>query len=240
VARLIRRAVVWLVVFGLAVVAYLAGRDHLRRHPQDVPWTEFSLAHPQGVFTLRKLVSLGDDPAKCRVLLAQVGVEDEPAPPRRSSPDCGYSDGVRLDRDVGFAPAGLVTACPVAAALYLLERDVLQAAAMRHFGQVVAKLEHAGSYSCRRLYGRSEGPFSEHATADAIDITGFVLADGARVSVLRDWSDAGAKGRFLHEVRDGACDRFATVLSPDYNAAHRDHLHFDMAGRGRTGFSLCR
>jgi hypothetical protein len=27
-------------------------------------------------------------------------------------------------------------------------------------------------------------------------------------------------------------------LSPDYNAAHRDHLHLDQAARG--GFTVCR
>ena len=147
---------------------------------------------------------------------------------------------MRLERHLGFAPSGLVTACPVAAALYLLDRDVLQRAAMRHIGQTVRTVEHAGSYSCRRLYGRAEGPFSEHATADAVDIIGFVLADGSRISVLRDWPDQGSRGRFLREVRDGACDLFATTLSPDYNAAHRDHLHLDMAQRGRLGWGMCR
>jgi hypothetical protein len=141
---------------------------------------------------------------------------------------------------VNYAPGGLVAACPVAAALFLWERDVLHAAAMRHLRVPVSAIEHAGSYSCRRLYGRAEGPFSEHATADAVDITGFRLADGRRISVLRDWKEDGPSGQFLREVRNGACDLFATTLSPDYNAAHRDHLHFDQSARGRSGFSVCR
>ena len=29
-----------------------------------------------------------------------------------------------------------------------------------------------------------------------------------------------------------AHQRFRTVLSPDYNEAHHDHLHFDMGGKG--------
>ncbi|HVM38461.1 MAG TPA: extensin family protein [Sphingomicrobium sp.] len=239
-ARLIRTAIVWLIVLGLSMILYLAARDHLRRHPQDVPWTQLSLADPQGIFTLRKLVGLRDDTARCRALIEAAGLDDGPAPPRRSGPDCGYADGMRLQRDVDFAPAGLVTACPVAAALHLLERDVLHAAAMRHFGQPVRTIDHAGSYTCRRLYARADGPFSEHATANALDILGLRLADGTSVSVLRDWSDPGPKGRLLREVRDGACGLFATVLSPDYNEAHRDHLHFDMASRGRSGFSVCR
>jgi hypothetical protein len=33
---------------------------------------------------------------------------------------------------------------------------------------------------------------------------------------------------------------FATALSPDYNAAHANHLHLDEAGRGEMGWSMCR
>jgi hypothetical protein len=189
------------------------------------------------------LASLGDQPAQCRATLAEAGAGDVPAPPKNSGADCGYADGMRLTgegRTVDFAPVGLITSCPVAAALMLFERDVLQPAAQRHFGQRVAIIDHAGSYSCRRLYGRTEGAFSEHATADALDITGFRLADGTRISVVRDWESGGAKGRFLHDVRDGSCRLFATTLSPDYNAAHADHLHLDQARRGKMGGSLCR
>jgi hypothetical protein len=53
--------------------------------------------------------------------------------------------------------------------------------------------------------------------------------------VVKDFRDDGANGRFLRRARDGACPWFRAVLSPDYNAAHADHLHLDM---GR--FSACR
>lgn len=238
-----RRALWWLLVLILAGAAFLYGREYVRRHPQDVPWTRLNLRDPPGRFTLRKLVSLGDQPAQCRALLADAGIADAPAPPKRGDGQCGYVDGVRLGeggRSISFAPAGLVTACPVAAALALLEREALQPAAARHFGSKVAQIEHAGSYSCRRIYGRAEGRFSEHASADAVDIIGFRLADGTRISVLRDWRSDGPKSAFLRDVRDGACGLFATVLSPDYNAAHADHLHFDQAVRGNLGWSLCR
>ena len=117
---------------------------------------------------------------------------------------------------------------------------MIQPAALRHLRSRVVAIDHAGSYSCRRLYGRSEGAFSEHATADAFDIIRFRLANGERVSVLRDWNRDPAKAAFLRDVRDGACDLFSTVLSPDYNAAHSDHLHLDQAERGSMGWRLCR
>lgn len=238
--RHMRRALGVLLILLLAGAALLYARDYIRRHPQNVPWTPLDLRDPVGRFTLHKLSSLGERPAQCRVLLRRAGLGDVAAPPKRESEQCGYVDGVRLVRDTSYSPSGLVTACPVAAALTLFERETLQPAAQRHLGSEVVSIDHAGSYSCRRLYGRSDGRFSEHATGDALDIIGFRLADGTRVSVLRDWASGDAKSAFLHDVRDGACAVFATVLSPEYNAAHADHLHFDQASRGGMGRGLCR
>ncbi len=122
------------------------------------------------------------------------------------------------------------------------EWNVVQPAALRHFGERVTRIDHLGSYNCRRLYGRESGDYSEHATADAVDIAGFRLSDGKRISVLNDWKegDDPATAAFLREVRDGACDLFSTVLSPDYNAAHADHFHLDQAERGESGWRACR
>ena len=241
-ARLIWRTLPWLIVLAIAAALFLYCRDYVARHPQDVPWTPLRIDDPIGRFTLRKLVSLADDPPQCRALLAAAGSDDDAAPARIVSADCGYEDGMRLaaaEGEASFSPAGVVTRCPVAASLVVWERQVLQPAAERHFGRRVTQIHNAGSFSCRRLYGRSEGRFSEHATANAIDITGFRLADGTEVSVLRDWGRKGRRTQFLREVRDGACRLFATTLSPDYNAAHADHLHLDQASRGKSGFGLC-
>ena len=236
-----RRLGCLLLLVALIAGAFLFGRDYVRRHPQDFPWTELDLDDPTGRFTAGKIAELGDEPARCRALLAEAAVEDEPVPPRLSPPNCGYEDGMRLaGRTASYDPAGIVTSCPVAAALHLFETRVVQPAAKRHFGKDVERMLHAGSYSCRRLYGRSEGAFSEHSTADAIDLIGFRLDDGTQVSVLNDWSSVGAEAAFLRDVRDGACRLFSTVLSPDYNEAHRDHLHLDVARRGSLTWTMCR
>ncbi len=73
---------------------------------------------------------------------------------------------------------------------------------------------------------------SEHAAANALDVAAFRLRDGERILIERDWSDDGDKGRFLRRAFEGACDVFGTALGPDYNAAHANHFHLGMRGRG--------
>lgn len=239
VHRLLRLAVLLAVAAAAALSLYAL----TRARPQDLPWTHLDLADPPGLFTGRKLAGLTGDPSLCRSLLERAGIAYTSLPPRRAEPSCGYDDAVLLrpgKDQIGYRPEETGTSCPVAAALKLWEWHVVQPAAQDLLGQPVRAITHFGSYSCRRLYGRDQGSFSEHATADAIDIAGFVLADGSRVTVAGGWRGESKEARFLKEARDGACGLFSTVLSPNYNAAHADHLHLDQAERGQYGGRLCR
>lgn len=241
--RAVRRMIGWLV--ALVVIATLALMlwASLRGRPQDVPWAPLDLGQPIGLFTGRKLTALTEDFPQCRALLDRAGVRYTVLPPRKGEGQCGYADGVRLTggaRKIAFAPAGLGVACPVAAALAMWEWNIVQPAAERHFGARVATIDHFGSYSCRRIAGSHSSNWSEHATADAVDIAGFRLTDGTRVTVARDWKGDDPKAAFLRDVRDGTCQLFATTLSPEYNAAHADHLHLDQANRGSMGLRACR
>lgn len=230
-----------LAVLLVGAILFL-GYAFVRHRPQDLPWTRLDLAQPIGLFTGRKLAALTQRPSECRALLKKAGIAFRAQPPGGAD-RCAFADAVRLlpDADViTLSPPGVAPSCPVAAALKLWEWHVVQPAAQRFLGQPVRSITHFGSYSCRRIYGRSKGDFSEHATADAIDVAGFVLADGRRITVVGDWSGKGKDAAFLHAVREGACDLFSTVLSPDYNAAHRDHLHLDQAERGAMGGRACR
>ncbi|MGC6399835.1 extensin family protein [Sphingomonas sp. FW199] len=243
--RTVRRTLGAVTLIAILLAGALLLYAAARKRPQDMPWTELDLSQPVGLFTGRKLTALTSDYPACRGLLDRAGVRFESLPPV-SDGQCGYADAVRLAdggaRSIDLTPQRVGMACPVAAALMLWEWQVLQPAARRHFGPGVrvSRIDHFGSYSCRRMYGRSEGAFSEHSTADALDVAGFVLSDGTRIRLINDWQDDGAKGAFLREVRDGACDLFATVLSPDYNAAHADHFHLDQAERGAMGWRACR
>ena len=160
-------------------------------------------------------------------------------PDTRPATGCGLNNAVRISRTSVALSDPLTLSCPAAVSLALWERHVLQSAAQEHLDRAVTRIDHLGSYACRNVNGREVGPRSRHATADAIDIAGFTLEGGRRVRALGDWKGQAdrddATARFLRASRDGACRFFDGVLSPDYNAAHADHLHFE-----RHGTNVCR
>ncbi len=146
---------------------------------------------------------------------------------------CAIRGAVQLI-DIGVPVSNLgPMSCPVAQPFAAWARFAVQPAARLYLGGEIARIETYGTYACRNVRGAG-GParLSEHSQANAVDVSAFVLADGRRVSVLNDWRTDGPARQFLDAVHASACRRFKTVLSPDYNVAHRDHLHFDMGGRG--------
>jgi hypothetical protein len=233
--RFARRLFLIVITAALGLALYHWGRGH----PQDLPWTPLSLADPVGRFTNLKITGLRDDFPACRGLLDAATEDYEVLPPVRGRNACGYADGVALSQasDFSYVPRARI-ACPVALGLFLWEKQVLQPAAQRHFGQSIVRIDSFGSYACRPVRGGREGRWSEHARANAIDVASFRLADGRRIGIAADWTGKGPEAAFLREIRDGACRMFSTVLSPDYNDLHRDHLHLDQAPRG--GWSFCR
>lgn len=233
-----RKLALLVVVVALGSIG-LATCRWLRDHPEHVPWAPLALTHPVGRFTPFKLERMRTDFAACRALLDEAGIAYRALPPVNAAETCSYADGVRFTADDGirYSPA-VAASCVVAASLRLWEREVVEPAAMRHFGQRVTAITTFGTYACRRIGGGSRGRFSEHARANAIDIAAFTLADGKQMSIASDWNGGAAEASFLREVRDGACRIFGTTLSPDYNAAHHDHLHLDQAARG--GYTYCR
>jgi hypothetical protein len=189
-----------------------------------------------------KLARLRDDPAECRAFLARSNIAFT-ALPQLGAGECRRTDRTLATSDrksgLDLRPLEAAETCAVNAGLALWLRHGVQPAAEGVLGSRVVRIEHMGTANCRRIGGGETGSWSEHATGNAIDVAAFVLADGRRISVLRDWPKASDEAAFLHVVGDRACDVFGTVLSPDYNAAHRDHLHLDQAG-SRGGWSFCR
>ncbi|MFO1153338.1 MAG: extensin family protein [Rhodospirillales bacterium] len=218
-------------VLFVAVALSVAGLGLLRQlPPQQSPLAPLSLADPIGWTTAGKLRQLAGETEPCHLLLTRSSVSFRPVPNRSEGDFCGYAGAVALPGEPAVYAGGPVqVSCPLAAALTLWQRDVVGPAAKRHLGNGVRRIEHAGSYACRRVYGSKMGAVSQHASANAIDITGFRLADGRVISVANDWSGTDESRRaFLRDVRDGGCRLFSGVLGPDYNVEHRDHFHLDM------------
>ncbi len=235
----IKRLLQWALL--AAVLAF--GWYYAENNPEIAPWTQLNLADPVGPFTVNKLGALGHDNQKCTALLDDAEVKYTALPPQGQR-ECHADNLIRPNRGgalaIRYQPSDVAPSCPVVAAMALWEWRVLKPEAERLLGSAVIRIRHYGSYSCRRVYGRSEGRWSQHATGNAIDIAAFDLADGRTVNIRRDWGKGTAKSEFLVSVRDGACDLFGTVLSPDYNAAHADHFHFDQTDRGLLGEAVCR
>ncbi|MCR0982142.1 extensin-like domain-containing protein [Roseomonas populi] len=207
--------------------------------PSLDPTAPLDLREPPGLLTRYKLSRMAREPGLCAESFAMSGIPIPTLPPQPERDGCGIAEPVRMPGPLRFQPGAPVVNCPLAAAWTIFERHGLQPAAEAAFGQRVTAVRHLGAYNCRNVYHRANARRSQHATANAIDIAGFTLADGRAVNLPGDWRAAGApssgSGDFLRAVRDSACRVFGAVLGPDYNAAHRDHFHLD-----RGGWGTCR
>ena len=94
----------------------------------------------------------------------------------------------------------------------------------------------AAHYACRTRNNRPGARLSEHARGNAIDISGFILADGSELTVSGDWR--GRNRGVMRALHATACGPFGTVLGPNADRFHQDHFHFDVASY-RSG-SYCR
>ena len=133
--------------------------------------------------------------------------------------------------DIGVPVTGLkAMRCGIARSFAGWVRYGIAPAARQILGSDLVRVETYGTYVCRNTIGTAAAytKLSGHAIANAVDVSGLVLADGRRVTILQGWnSDDDDTRRFLQVIHASACKRFGTVLSPDYNAAHRNHLHLE-------------
>jgi len=131
-------------------------------------------------------------------------------------------------------PAALLR-CPMVPQVERWVRNTVEPAARYHFGSPIVEMRVAASYACRPINHRHGAKLSEHGYANALDVSRFKLANGRTITVKAGWNGDSAERGFLRDLHKGACKTFTTVLGPNYDRAHRDHFHMDLARRGRGG-----
>ncbi len=176
----------------------------------------------------------------CLTQLSAMGARFTPLPDRYLDRGCSQVGTVQLRALTGDAGQLAATnlgpvACPVAQAFAGWARFGVDRAARQILGSPLRSIETFGSYSCRNIAGSSRR--SSHATAEAIDVSAFVLEDGRRITLINGWNGTAQERQFMRTIMASACRRFGTVLGPEYNAAHRDHFHLEGVIEGR---SFCR
>lgn len=180
------------------------------------------------------------DTRQCISALSKAQVRFTPVPDQTFGAGCSQLGSVRLSTiamtdaargtgELAISNIGPVR-CELAQRFAGWAQFGIARAAEQMLGSPLVRIETMGSYACRTIAGSTK--LSQHAHANAIDIAAFVLADGRRISVKQGWSGSNQERAFLRTIHASACKRFGTVLGPDYNAAHQDHLHVDMSGQG--------
>lgn len=292
--------------------------------------------------------------AECAKLTKGLSIDFRYAEPIRQG-QCGTAQPIEVKslgsgQKVTLSPPAVMN-CRMAAMLTRWIDTTVQPKAKDFIGKPIARLTNASSYVCRNRYGAKDQKLSEHARANAFDVSAFVTTDGRSITVADHWgptmaaieakqadetarlakaaedvrkaeatkvastsgavpqSEASAwaasedetatiapppeakldtrkkkkgksavqpvvlgdlvkgepliaagsqkdrkrkrgvlvarpaelqpkspEGKFLHAIHAGACEIFGTVLGPEANAAHHDHLHVDLQARRKTNF----
>ncbi len=141
-------------------------------------------------------------------------------------------------RAVQFSQTAIVN-CQMAGELARwLERVDAYTAAMFNAG--LAEVKTGTSYMCRGRNRVADADISEHGFGNALDVTGFMLTDGTEIGLPDDWTGKSPAARTMHLAHDAACGHFTTVLGPEANALHADHLHLDLGCHGEScTYRLC-
>ncbi len=184
-----------------------------------------------------RLAEVGRDRALCARVLRSPVISAQPIGANAIKDGCGWENAVRMSSAGGASLSVGTVSCEVAASIAMWIAHDVQAVAQEIFGARVRSVQHMGTYACRNVIGRKwwYPSRSQHARANALDVSGFTLANGRQISVARHWSGTGPEARFLREIHARACRYFRVAIGPDYNAFHRDHFHYD-----RGSFSRCK
>jgi len=153
---------------------------------------------------------------------------------------CGGEDLVRLEaivlpdkhRVAVTPPAPL--RCTMASAIADWVRSDVVAIAQK-FGSEPAGLDNFDSYECRGFNRIPGAHLSEHGRANALDVRAIKLANGHSIAL----TDRSVPRELRESVRQSVCARFMTVLGPDSDWYHEEHIHLDLAER-HNNYRICQ
>lgn len=161
-------------------------------------------------------------------------------PALKGARNCGSPDIVRLEAvllpdnsRVAVSPPATMR-CPMAEAVVSWVREAI-APAFAQTGAALRALDNYASYDCRGRNNIAGARTSEHGFANALDVRGVRLADGKFV----DFTGRTVPRALREQLRETTCARFSTVLGPQSDGYHEDHIHIDMAQR-RNNYRLCQ
>ena len=179
----------------------------------------------------------------CVAALQAIGAEFKPATRIDDAHGCGIDRPITVSKilpDVALTPGGMMR-CETALALARWTKEsVIPAAsvAVPDGGKLTA-LNQASTYICRLRNNAETGKISEHARGNATDVASFSFEKAEPIEIKPRKEDTTLSGAFQRTVSASACLYFSTVLDPESDAAHENHLHLDVLKR-KGGYRYCR
>ena len=225
-------------MIGITLMAAAAFWLYERLPAQYNPFAPLSINDPPTLVTRYKLRQMGNHPQTCLALLQQAKAQGQLTFRRvpDSTENCPLNNVVRVQSFGNVAlSSSFLASCPLALSSTMFVHQRAVPLAQSIIGSDLKRINHLGSFACRNIYNREGARRSEHATAEALDISGFGFTGKQQVSVLKGWKADGKGREYLHAVFENGCPFFGNSLGPEYNAAHADHFHL-----GMRGYGLCR
>lgn len=179
-------------------------------------------------------------PSACRLALTEEIATAPSIPDIHGAGGCGGTDLVRLEaivlpnkHRVAVTPAATLRCSMATAIADWVRTDV--APEIEKLGSEISALDNFDSYECRGFNRVPGAHLSEHGRANALDVRAFKLADGRSIGL----TDRAVPRELREHVLHSVCTRFMTVLGPDSDWYHEDHIHLDLAER-RNNYRICQ
>jgi len=179
-------------------------------------------------------------PSACRQALTEE-IAIAPSIPDINGPGaCGGTDLVSLEaivlpnkHRVAVTPAATMRCAMATAIADWVRTDIVPIT--EKLGSEISVLDNFDSYECRGFNRVPGAHLSEHGRANALDVRALKLANGRSISLTDRTVPRDVRESVLHSV----CARFMTVLGPDSDWYHEDHIHLDLSPR-KNNYKICQ